>query len=255
MATASRDPMANPSTIGPVARGGLAPVFLAWLGFGAGIGVGCATSDQMLEAQTQLQTVEAQRRQPAQCKPGRVEPCYGGPAGTAGRGSCVEGTRACVEPGLWQECVKEVQPKTETCNGADDDCDGIVDNGFERHGALCWRGKGACRSQGTWKCGSDGTSSECGAAIIQPTQEICDKIDNDCDGEIDDGDVKGTGDRCSTGKAGVCNQGAKKCVGGNVKCVQLKTPNIEICNKLDDDCDNQVDEDCVTEEEAKKRRG
>ena len=236
-------------------RGGLATAFLTLLGFGAGIGVGCATSDQMMGAQAELQAVQAQKRKPAECKPGITEPCYAGPDGTAGRGVCVEGTRSCVEPGQWQECSGAVLPSSETCNRTDDDCDGIVDNGFERDGALCWRGKGACRSQGTWQCAKDGTKSECNAKIIKPTEEICDNVDNDCDGEIDDGDVKGTGDSCKTGKAGVCNEGAKKCVAGAIKCVQQKTPNIEICNNLDDDCDNQVDEDCVTEEEAKKRRG
>jgi hypothetical protein len=31
-----------------------------------------------------------------------------------------------------------------------------------------------------------------------------------------------------------------------------KQPSVEICNKLDDDCDGKTDEDCITEEEAKK---
>ena len=232
----------------------LARSALLALGFGLGLSVGCATSDQMLEAEVELQEVQKQKRKPAECKPGITEPCYGGPDGTAGRGLCVEGTRACGEDATWSSCKGEVLPDRELCDGKDNDCDGIVDNGFERHGALCWRGQGACKSQGTWRCAADGASSECDAPIIKPTEEVCDNVDNDCDGKIDDGDMKGTGETCSTGKAGVCNAGTKRCIAGAIKCVQNKSPSIEICNKLDDDCDNVVDEDCITEEEAKARK-
>ena len=93
------------------------------------------------------------------------------------------------------------------------------------------------------------------APIVQPSTEICDNRDNDCDGEVDEGDVQGTGGKCSTGKAGVCNAGTKRCRTGTITCVQDKQPSIEICNKLDDNCNNQVDEECVSAAEAKKAKG
>ena len=218
----------------------------------AGAGSGCATSDQMLEPERELAEIQAKARVQAECKPGLEEPCYSGPEGSAGRGVCVEGMRSCNQDGLWEACSGESLPRRESCNRVDDDCDGIVDNGFEREGAICFRGEGACKSRGAWACSADGTKAECSAEIIPPSAEICDGVDNDCNGTVDDGAIAGTGDECSTAKAGVCNAGTRTCVAGSMRCVQKVQPSVEICNQLDDDCDNQVDEDCISPEDAAK---
>ena len=55
--------------------------------------------------------------------------CYSGTAGTAGIGVCQYGLRFCAG-GTFDACDGEVLPSTEICNGFDDDCDGIVDDGF-----------------------------------------------------------------------------------------------------------------------------
>ncbi len=188
----------------------------------------------------------------AQCRSGVTEECYSGPQGTLGRGACKLGERTC-EDGSWSECRNEVVPTAELCNRVDDDCDGIVDNGFEREGALCfYKGaKGACRTEGKWRCSADGTSSECDAPLVKPTPEVCDGIDNDCDGEVDEDSVPQAEQACTTGKPGVCNAGTNKCVNGRVQCVQNVQPGMEICNDLDDNCNGVVDEDCVPAEKAK----
>ncbi len=60
-------------------------------------------------------------------KDGETRDCYGGPAGTEGKGLCLKGKQTCTS-GKWTECVGEVIPVTEVCEDQkDNDCDGEVD--------------------------------------------------------------------------------------------------------------------------------
>jgi hypothetical protein len=66
-----------------------------------------------------------------ECCPGDRQPCYSGPAATRNVGVCREGSKLCLRNGTWSPgCSGEVTPGLETCNGRDDDCDGVVDGGF-----------------------------------------------------------------------------------------------------------------------------
>ena len=61
------------------------------------------------------------------CMPGVIAPCYDGPPGTEGVGSCKPGTKTCGGDGKsWGPCTGEVLPQmTEAC-GTDQNCDGLV---------------------------------------------------------------------------------------------------------------------------------
>ena len=71
--------------------------------------------------------------------------------------------------------------------------------------------------------------------------EICDLIDNDCDGEIDE--LIPSQDTCMKG-LGICaRSGELICVQGVYECNAVEVmPANESCNGLDDDCDGTADE-------------
>ena len=59
-----------------------------------------------------------------------VQLCYDGPQNTLAFGQCHPGIKRC-ENGKYGTCINQELPSPETCNGADDDCDGIIDNGLQ----------------------------------------------------------------------------------------------------------------------------
>ena len=167
-----------------------------------------------------------------------VQTCYSGPPGTLGAGACQEGEQTCVN-GVWGACQGEVVPAAEACNAVDDDCDGTADEYSEAcyTGPSGTSGTGACHT-GARTC-SDGAWGEC-TGQQTPVSESCNDVDDDCDGQIDDGV---SGDYCNTGLDGICASGVLVCSEGALFCSQMEDASTEIeCNDLDDDCDGAVDE-------------
>jgi len=105
-------------------------------------------------------------------------------------------------------------PSTEVCNGVDDDCDGSVDEG------------GVCGN------------------VCTPSTEVCNGLDDDCNGQVDEFLSRAcyTGSQDTRG-IGLCHAGTQTCSDEEWgSCSGEVLPSPEICDHLDNNCNNAIDE-------------
>jgi len=172
------------------------------------------------------------------------------------------------------QCQYDPRPRIEgvlddNCDGVDDNCSGIPDDDYVPEVVTC--GLGVCANTGQTSCVSGNVVSQCTPNNHLASQEVCDGLDNSCNG-LTDAQDPGLALLACPKQLGVC-QGSTR---SRSMCVTvgegdafwedctdatyaawafLNTTNAmglpgtyaldgnDFCDGLDNDCDGQVDED------------
>ena len=166
--------------------------------------------------------------------------------GACKQGACLAGyyDRDPNVPGCETAC-NITNNGVEICDGLDNDCNGLVDDNPQASTVPCLS-KGVCAGtqpvcmgQNGWTCTYPSTYQQ-----VEDTSKGCDGLDNDCDGLTDE--PFEIGKTCQVGTGPCAGTGTWVCdntMAGNHRCMgSMKTPGVEVCNGIDDDCDGEVDE-------------
>ncbi|MHC4815653.1 MAG: MopE-related protein [Planctomycetota bacterium] len=199
-------------------------------------------------------------------------------------GACAAGTTSCENGQVI--CNGQTPSTTELCDNIDNNCDTVVD-GISQ---ACYPPSSGCDLAttvclGTCKIGSElctnGSWNAC-LGFQGPSPEVCNGLDDNCDGQIDEGagntctdysnctnyvtcaacpptpaescdnvdnDCNGTVDDNVPGEGapcgsgvGECTPGQRQCEAGQWNCVGGTGGSAEVCDGLDNDCNGAIDD-------------
>ena len=182
------------------------------------------------------------------------EGCKGPPAGNVTQSGDCNDTDASIRPG-----------QAETCNAIDDDCDGTRDNGLpfqdfyldgdgDGFGSAMSAPVNSCQTVVQGRVSNPGDCNDLNPTIKPGAVELCNKVDDNCDGQMDNGiaftnyypdvDGDGFGDVTAQSESSCAPMPGK--VDNDSDCndaiATVKPGAPETCNGADDDCDTQIDE-------------
>ena len=174
---------------------------------------------------------------------GQVDEGYVTIATTCGVGACSAAGQLTCQSG---KAVNTCSPGTpaandNTCNGIDDNCNGQVDEGYVAAATTC--GVGACSAAGQLTCQSGKAVNTCSPGTPAANDNTCNGIDDNCNGQVDEGFVSAT-TTCGVGSC--ASTGVQQCTNGQlIDTCTLYTSTAELCDGLDNNCNGQIDEGCA----------
>ena len=166
--------------------------------------------------------------------------------------ACLDGALECVDAA--QTCSDDATSGVEACNGVDDDCDGLTDEGvlttfYQDSDQDGFGNADATTTACAQPNGFVGNPLDCNdssQAINPDADEICNGIDDDCDDlTLDGADEVQLGQTCDGPDSDACEEGSWACAGGSMVCSDATDNSVEVCNGVDDDCNGQTDENLL----------
>ncbi len=150
-----------------------------------------------------------------------------------------DGKIDCADP----DCAQFLACKPELCDGADNNGNGVKDEGFECAYGATAPCQTSCGSQGHMSC----STATCTWGACVPGAEICGNgVDDDCNGKKDCADAACMALPACNVVVEICGNGVDDNANGLTDCADPacagKTGCLEVCNGLDDNNDGQPDE-------------